>query len=59
MNPAPSQTLALVAGYRPDGETIMERLSVEVVADAKTADEYRLLKSPGFLRGLAAGDRSC
>jgi len=57
MNPAPSQTLALVAGYRPDGEAIMERLSVEVVADAKTADEYRLLKSPGFLRGLAAGDR--
>lgn len=57
MNPAPTQTLALVAGYRPDGEAIMERLNVEVVADSKVADEYRLLKSPGFLRGLAAGDR--
>lgn len=35
----------------------MERLTVEAVAEAKSADEYRLLKSPGFLRGLAAGDR--
>jgi hypothetical protein len=57
MNPPAPQTLALVAGYRPDGEAIMERLSVDAVTDAKSTDEYRLLKSPGFLRGLAAGDR--
>jgi len=57
MNPPAPQTLALVAGYRPDGEAIMERLSVDAVTDAKATDEYRLLKSPGFLRGLASGDR--
>jgi len=58
MNPCTAQaTLALVAGYRPDGEAIMERLPVEPVADGKSRDEFRLLKSPGFLRGLASGDR--
>jgi len=58
MNPLPSQqTLALVAGYRPDGEAILERVHVEAVTDVKAGDEYRLLKSPAFLRGLASGDR--
>jgi len=63
MNPLPAQdapaalTLALIAGYRPDGEAIMEQLRVEAVPDSKSADEYRLLTSPGFVRGLASGDR--
>lgn len=61
MNPLPpqdaraAQTLDLIAGYRSDGEAIMERVSVEALTD--TRDEYRLCKSPGFLRGLASGDR--
>lgn len=50
-----AQTLDLIAGYRSDGEAIMERLSVEALPD--TRDEYRLRQSPAFLRGLASGDR--
>lgn len=63
MNPPSAQdapapvTLSLLAGYRPDGEAILERLRVEAIPDSKTGDEYRLLTSPGFVRGLASGDR--
>lgn len=62
---SPPLTIALIAGYRNDGEAIMENISVGLVepdpataATRKMADtQYRLLKSPAFVRGLAAGDR--
>ncbi len=56
--PAPTEapvTISLVAGYRNDGEPVLEKLVVEAMAPA--SKEYRLLKSPAFVRSLAAGDR--
>lgn len=57
-------TLPLIAGYRPDGEAIVEQVKVVRVPDAtpmpksaKPAGLFRLLQSPAFVRGLAAGDR--
>ncbi len=66
--PAPTEapvTISLVAGYRNDGEPVLEKLVVEAMAPASKAretiapatKEYRLLKSPAFVRSLAAGDR--
>jgi hypothetical protein len=59
-----SQIIPLIAGYRPDGEGIVEQLAVTPWVDSghsnkpsATSNEYRLLRSPAFLRGLAAGDR--
>ncbi len=48
-------TISLIAGYRNDGEPVLEKIVVEAVTPA--AKEYRLLKSPAFVRSLAAGDR--
>lgn len=47
--------LSLIAGYRNDGEPVLEKIVVEAVTPA--SKEYRLLKSPAFVRSLAAGDR--
>ncbi len=71
--PAPTEapvTISLIAGYRNDGEPVMEKLVVEAMAPATNSPatkapgtklpatkEYRLLKSPAFVRSLAAGDR--
>lgn len=56
--------IPLIAGYRPDGEGIVEQVSVTPVGDdgkpttvKPTATQYRLLRSPAFVRGLAAGDK--
>ena len=52
--------LPLLAGYRPDGEAIIEQVNAIALPDAKNAGEaqvYRLQYSPAFVRGLAAGDR--
>lgn len=58
-------TLSLIAGYRPDGEPVMEKINVSPVEpDPATpatrkvpGAQYRLLNSPAFIRGLAAGDK--
>lgn len=56
--------LPLIAGYRPDGEGIVEQVPVTPLGDdhnpkaTKPATaQYRLLRSPAFVRGLAAGDK--
>jgi len=50
--------LSLTAGFSSDGEPVMEKVAVEALEPtASTAQEYRLQKSPAFVRGLAAGDR--
>ncbi|MDO8273251.1 MAG: DUF4265 domain-containing protein [Gammaproteobacteria bacterium] len=48
-------TLSLIAGYRNDGEPVLEKIVVEAMTPA--TKEYRLLKSPVFVRCLAAGDK--
>lgn len=58
-------TISLIAGYRNDGEPVLEKLVAEAMTPATNAlgtklpanKEYRLLKSPAFVRSLAAGDR--
>ena len=66
-----SEVLTLVAGFSPDGEPVLEKITVDVLEPSKPdatapgsavaatapAAEYRLQKSPAFVRGLAAGDR--
>lgn len=56
--------IPLIAGYRPDGEGIVEQVAVTPVGDdgkpatvRPTATQYRLLRSPAFVRGLASGDK--
>ncbi len=56
--------ISLIAGYRPDGEAIIESVAVarlhspQETSEAKgSGEQYRLLGSPAFVRGLAAGDR--
>lgn len=52
--PLPTEvTIDLVAGRRPDGEWVFERLLVTRETEPNT---FRLLKSPVFVRGLARGD---
>lgn len=46
-------TIDLVAGRRPDGEWVFERLLVSRQDEPNT---FQLLKSPVFVRGLARGD---
>jgi hypothetical protein len=48
----------LIAGYRADGEAIVENVPVSVLP-VKTGEDptYQLLRSPGFVRGLASGDK--
>lgn len=46
------QVIDLFAGKRPDGQNVAEQLRV-----TKTENEtYRLVNSPAFVKGLAAGD---
>ena len=56
--------ISLIAGYKPDGEAIIESVTVERLQspnDSATIQNqgelYRLSGSPAFVRGLAAGDR--
>lgn len=46
------QVIELFAGHRPDGQTVVERLPVQVLDD----DSCQLVKSPAFAKGLASGD---
>tara|TARA_R100001377_G_scaffold82580_1_gene63093 strand:+ start:508 stop:1074 length:567 start_codon:yes stop_codon:yes gene_type:complete len=61
---APTLHIPLIAGYRPDGEGIVEQVAVTPLGDddksqstKSVAAQYRLLRSPAFVRGLAAGDK--
>jgi len=56
--------IPIIAGYRPDGEAIVEQVTVTQVQEpdntqqnASASQQYRLLASPAFVRGLASGDR--
>ncbi len=56
------QTISLIAGLGPDGEPVMENIftapvQADVAPKPDIGEEFRLLKSPAFVRGLAAGDR--
>lgn len=56
MEPDKQEThIPLIAGLDADGEPVLEQVGVAVVEGAK--DEYRLLKAPAFVRGLARGDK--
>jgi hypothetical protein len=50
-----SQFIPLVAGLNAEGEPVFEQIEVSAVEGTK--DEFRLLKAPAFVRGLARGDR--
>jgi hypothetical protein len=50
-----SQHLPLLAGLNPEGEPIFEQVAVAAVEGS--SDEFRLLRAPAFVRGLARGDR--
>lgn len=63
-----SEVLTLIAGFSNDGEPVVEKIAVDALEPASStvetpgksaalAREYRLQKSPAFVRGLAAGDR--
>lgn len=45
--------IEVLAGYRPDGQPVIERLEAY---DTKTVDQYRLIKSAAFAPGLAKDD---
>ncbi len=45
------QVIELFAGNDPQGQPIVERLSVKQNAD----DSFQLVKSPAFIKGLASG----
>lgn len=47
----------LIAGYNKQGEAVVELVSA-VIIDAGRK-EFRVEKSPAFIRGLAADDRIC
>lgn len=46
------QVIELFAGRGPDGNPVVERLSVRVNED----DSCQLVKSPAFIKGIASGD---
>ncbi len=46
------QVIELFAGHDPQGQPIVERLSVKQQED----DSFQLVKSPAFIRGIASGD---
>jgi len=46
------QVIELFAGNDPQGQPIVERLSVKQQED----DSFQLVKSPAFIRGIASGD---
>ena len=45
--------IEVLAGYRPDGQPVIERLEAY---DTKTVDQYRLINSAAFAPGLAKDD---
>ena len=47
--------IPMIAGYNDNGDAIVEQVDVSPVADQ--SGEFRLLRSPAFVRGVAAGDR--
>ncbi|HLT63034.1 MAG TPA: DUF4265 domain-containing protein [Pseudohongiella sp.] len=47
--------LPLIAGYTPEGEAMVEQVPAVLVEDS--SDQYRVQKSPVFVRGLAADDK--
>ncbi len=56
--------ISLIAGYKPDGEAIIESVAVVRLPSPAQNTEmqangelYRLVGSPAFVRGLAGGDR--
>ncbi|MDX1491011.1 MAG: DUF4265 domain-containing protein [Pseudohongiellaceae bacterium] len=62
-NDAPQATgsLSLIAGFNSEGEPIVEQVAVSVLpnkaqAQIDGAKQYRLEKSPVFVRNLATGD---
>jgi hypothetical protein len=50
-----SQQIPMIAGYNDAGQAIIEQVEVAAVVDHR--HQFRLKKSPAFVRGLAAGDR--
>jgi len=44
--------IELFAGVRPDGESVAERLQVKPL----DKEEFELVRSPAFVKGIAAGD---
>ncbi|MDO3388702.1 DUF4265 domain-containing protein [Gilvimarinus sp. SDUM040013] len=46
------QAIELFAGIRPDGQPMVERLSVKALPD----NTLQLVRSPAFVKGLASGD---
>src|SRR5690606_32238953 len=47
--------LPLIAGYTPEGEAMVEQVPAVLVEDS--SDQYRVQKSPVFVRGLQADDK--
>jgi hypothetical protein len=47
--------LPLIAGYTPQGEAMVEQVPAVLIEDSR--DQYRVQKSPAFVRGLAADDK--
>lgn len=52
MKEYPIKEIKLVAGEQNDGRPVME----SILAVEPQTDQYQLLKSPAFVRGLARGD---
>lgn len=46
------EVIELLAGYDPEDKPVVERLQVKVTED----DKCQLVRSPAFIKGLAAGD---
>lgn len=46
------QVIEMLAGYDPEGNPVAERLQVKALPD----DKLQLVRSPGFVKGLASGD---
>lgn len=42
----------IFAGNRPDGQPVAERMPVKILEDGN----FQLLRSPAFIKGIAAGD---
>ncbi|ALO47662.1 DUF4265 domain-containing protein [Pseudohongiella spirulinae] len=49
-----SQQVPIIAGYNDNGDAIVEQVEVNPVSG--NTDQFRLAKSPAFVKGLAADD---
>lgn len=49
-----SQQIPIIAGYNDNGDAIVEQVDVNTVSGQN--DQFRLAKSPAFVKGLAADD---